>query len=308
MLRITTRATIALATLCVLAACNRKDATERETTTMATAPQNITVKSSDGTEISYDKVGSGPVLIVVTGASHFRKTDPHFAELARILSDQFTVINYDRRGRGMSGDNPPYSVRKEIDDIAALIAANGDRASLLGYSSGAVLAIEVAVAGLPVHKVIAYEPPIVVEGSGRDPDRSDLVPRLDAALARGDRREVIRIFFVESVGLSPEMYEGMMDSPAGEVNEAIAPTFIYDSRIVDGAYPHQKWPERYRTNKVPVLLLDGDQTFPFIPLGVNALSKVLANSSRKTLPGQDHGPKPEAIAPVIREFLGANLR
>jgi pimeloyl-ACP methyl ester carboxylesterase len=271
---------------------------------MATAPQDITVESRDGTEISYDKVGSGPVLIVVTGASQFRKTDPESAELAHILSDQFTVINYDRRGRGMSGDNPPYSVQKEIDDIAVLIAANGDRASLLGYSSGAVLAIEAAIAGLPIDRVIAYEPPIVVEGSGRDPDRSDLIPRLDAALARGDRREVTRIFFVESVGLLPEEHEDMMNSPSGEVLEGIAPSLIYDSRIVDGAYPDQKWPERYRTNKVPVLLLDGDQTFPFIPIGVNALSKVLANSSRKTLPGQGHGPEPEAIAPVIREFLG----
>jgi pimeloyl-ACP methyl ester carboxylesterase len=271
---------------------------------MATAPQNLAVKSWDGTEISYDRVGSGPILIVVSGASQFRKTDPKYAELARILSDQLTVINYDRRGRGMSGDNPTYSVRKEIDDIAALIDANGDRASLLGYSSGAVLAIEAAIARLPIDHVIAYEPPIVVEGSGRDPDRSDLIPRLEAALAKGDRREVTRIFFVDSVGLSTEMYEGMMNSPFGQVVEAIAPTLIYDSKITDGAYPDQKWPERYRTNKVPVLLLDGDQTFPFIPVGVDALSKVLANSSRKTLQGQDHGPKPEAIAPAIREFLG----
>jgi hypothetical protein len=120
----------------------------------------------------------------------------------------------------------------------------------------------------------------------------------------GTLLEATRIFFVESVGLSPEMYKGMMNSPSGQVLEAIAPTLIYDSRIVDGAYPNQKWPERYRTNEVPVLLLDGDQTFPFIPIGVNGLSKVLANSSRKTLPGQDHGPEPEAIAPAIREFLG----
>jgi pimeloyl-ACP methyl ester carboxylesterase len=301
---ITTRAMSALATLCALGACNPEDATEREAASMATAQHETTVESVDGTEISYDKVGSGPLLIVVMGASRFRKTTPEAAELAQILSDQFTVITYDRRGRGTSGDHPTYAVQKEIDDIAALIAANGDRASLVGYSSGAVLAIEAAVAGLPIDKVIAYEPPIVVEGSGRDPERSALIPRLDAALARGDRREVIRIFFVESVGLSPEEHENMMNSPSGEVLERIAPTLIYDSRIVDGAYPDQHWPERYRTNTVPTLLVDGDQTFPFIPIGVNALGKVLASSSRKTLPGQGHGPEPEAMAPVIREFLG----
>lgn len=263
------------------------------------------VASKDGTEIDYDKVGTGPVLIIVTGASQFRATDPALGELAKFLSDSFTVVNYDRRGRGESGDTPPYSVEREIDDIAALIAENGGRASLLGFSSGATLAIEAAVAGLPVDKVLAYEPPIVVEGSGVNPNRSALVPKLEAALAMGDRREVARIFFVESVGIPPESFEEMIGSPFGKVLEGIAPTLIYDSKIVDRAYPNQKWPERFATNKVPVLLLDGDRTFPFLPFGVNALSKVLANSSRRTLPGQDHGPAPEAIAPAIREFLGA---
>lgn len=263
------------------------------------------VTSKDGTQIAYDTVGSGPVLIQVTGASQFRGTDPKLGELANLLSDQFTVVDYDRRGRGESGDTPPYAVAKEIEDIAAIIAANGGRASLLGYSSGATLAIEAAVAGLPVDKVVAYEPPIVVAGSGRDPDRGYLVEKLDAALARGDRREVARIFFVESVGIPKEMFEGMMASPFGQVLQNIAPTLTYDAKIVDASYPNQKWPARYFTNKVPVLLVDGDKTFPFLPFGVNALHEVLAHSSRRTLPGQDHGPAPAAIAPAIREFLGA---
>ncbi len=277
----------------------------QESAGMATTTQGMTVKSRDGTLIAYDKVGSGPVLIVVSGASQFRAINPSFAEIARALSDQFTVVNYDRRGRGESGDTPPYSVQKEIDDIAALIAANGNRASLLGFSSGAVLAIEAAVAGLAVDKVIAYEPPIAVKGSGRDTNWGHLIPRLEAALGRGDRREVTRIFFMEGVGLTPDVYEGMMKPPSGPGLEAIAPTLIYDSRIVDGAYPNQTWPNRYRTNKVPVLLLSGDKTFPFIPFAADALSRMLANSSRGTLRGQDHGPKPEAIAPAVRKFLGA---
>ena len=82
-----------------------------------------------------------------------------------------------------------------------------------------------------------------------------------------------------------------------------APTLIYDSKIADAAYPNQKWPERFRSNKVPILLLDGEKTIPMIPVGMNALRKVLANSSRKTLAGQDHDPETEAIAPVIRQFL-----
>jgi pimeloyl-ACP methyl ester carboxylesterase len=277
--------------------------TTREITTMPVATENLTVRSTDGAEISYDKTGAGPVLILVAGASQYRSINPTFAELGRVLGDQFTVINYDRRGRGLSKDAEPYAVQKEVDDIGALIAANGGRASLLGFSSGAILAIEAAVAGLPVDKVIAYEPPFVVEGSGVDPNRSHLVPKLEAALASGDRREVTRIFFVESVGIPAAQYEGMMNSPAGKGIEAIAHTLIYDSKIADAAYPNQKWPERFRTNKVPTLLLNGDKTFPMIPYGVDALHKALGNSSRKTLPGQDHGVKAEAIAPAVRAFL-----
>ena len=153
--------------------------------------------------------------------------------------------------------------------------------------------------------LIAYEPPIAVKGSGRDTNWGHLIPRLEAALGRGDRREVTRIFFMEGVGLTPDVYEGMMKPPSGPGLEAIAPTLIYDSRIVDGAYLNQTWPNRYRTNKVPVLLLSGDKTFPFIPFAADALSRMLANSSRGTLRGQDHGPKPEAIAPAVRKFLGA---
>jgi pimeloyl-ACP methyl ester carboxylesterase len=262
------------------------------------------VTSKDGTSIDYSKVGNGPLLIIVTGASQFRGTDPSLGELAQLLADQFTVVTYDRRGRGKSGDTLPYAVEREIEDIAALIEANGGRASLLGYSSGATLAIEATVAGLPIDKAIAYEPPFVVEGSGRDPDRSGLVAKIDGALAAGDRREVARIFFVENVGIPPEAFEGMMASPFGETLLSIAPTLTYDTKIVDRAYPDQVWPERYRRNTVPVLLLDGDRTFPFLPFGVNALAKVLPNASRATLPGQDHGPAPQAIAPVIRDFLG----
>jgi pimeloyl-ACP methyl ester carboxylesterase len=270
-------------------------------------PQIIAKKaiSKDGTKIGYDKVGAGPLLIIVTGASQFRAINPKIGELAKLLSDRFTVVTYDRRGRGESGDTQPYSVEREIEDIGALIAENGGRASLLGFSSGAVLAIEAAVAGLPVDKVVAYEPPFVVEGSGANPNRSHLVPKLEAALSRGDRREVARIFYVESVGLPPEEFEKMMNSPQGKALEGIAPTLIYDSRIVDRAYPNQKWPARFAANKTPILLLDGDKTVPFLPYGVDALNEVLANSSRRTLPGQEHSPAPEAIAPVVREFLTA---
>ena len=113
-----------------------------------------TVTSKDGTAIAYTRTGAGPALIIVTGATAFRAFDPNLQRLADLLAAQFTVINYDRRGRGESGDarpyDPPNAPAREIEDIAALIAMAGGRASLLGFSSGSVLALEAAAAGLPV--------------------------------------------------------------------------------------------------------------------------------------------------------------
>ena len=101
----------------------------------------------------------------------------------------------------------------------------------------------------------------------------------------------------------PYVVHSLVGRGSAARRRAIAPTLIYDSKIADAAYPNQKWPERFRSNKVPSLLLDGEKTIPMIPVGMNALRKVLANSSRKTLAGQDHDPETEAIAPVIRQFL-----
>src|SRR5262245_60679083 len=104
------------------------------------------VTSRDSTEIDYTKVGTGPALIILFGATAFRGTSPEEATLARMLSPNFTVITYDRRGRGESGNTLPFLPQREIEDIAALIEMAGGRASVLGYSSGSVLSLEAAAA------------------------------------------------------------------------------------------------------------------------------------------------------------------
>src|SRR5215469_18778372 len=115
-----------------------------------------TVISKDGTPIAFDQLGEGVPIILVVGAFNTRSTG---APLAATRSDHFTVFNYDRRGRGDSGDTAPYAVEREIEDIAALIAAAGGSASLFGHSSGATLALKAAAAGLPVTRLVLYEPP-----------------------------------------------------------------------------------------------------------------------------------------------------
>src|SRR5215470_2057354 len=100
---------------------------------METKPSTVT--SKDGTGIVYDKIGHGPAVILVAGALCTRSfwCGP---ELANLLARRLTVYNYDRRGRGESGDTKPYAVAREIEDIEVLIDEAGGSAYLYGHSSG----------------------------------------------------------------------------------------------------------------------------------------------------------------------------
>src|SRR6185312_8903380 len=126
-----------------------------------------TVRSADGTEIAFDRLGSGPPVVLVCGGSVDRSDD---APLAELLSADLTVFNYDRRGRGDSGDTQPYAIEREVEDIGAVIEAAGGRANLWGSSSGAVLALIATARGVPVSKLALWEPPFIPEGVPKPPE------------------------------------------------------------------------------------------------------------------------------------------
>jgi pimeloyl-ACP methyl ester carboxylesterase len=261
------------------------------------------VTSKDGTEIAYSKVGNGPPLIVVTGATAFRAFDPNLAMLAGLLAPDFTVITYDRRGRGESGNTLPFSTKREIEDIAALVEKAGGRASLLGYSSGAVVALEAAAAGLPIDKLVMYEPPFVLPDSGFPPPAPDYVETLNRMTASGDK-DAAPAYFMQSLGMPPEAIEGAKASPMWPIMQSIGPTIAYDGQFMfDGYYTAGRFPERWKRATMPVLVLNGDASFPFMPAAADAVAAELPNATQKVLAGQDHGPKPEVMAPVLREFL-----
>ncbi len=116
--------------------------------------------SADGTTIAFDRTGDGPPVILVVGAFNDRSTG---APLAEALEGQLTVYNYDRRGRGASGDTQPYAIEREVEDLDALIHEAGGAASVFGYSSGANLALEAAARGLDIARLALYETPFLVD-------------------------------------------------------------------------------------------------------------------------------------------------
>src|SRR6266567_6310863 len=117
-----------------------------------------------GAQLSYEVTGSGPLLILIPGASGvgevFRPLTPH-------LSAQYQVVTYDRRGFSRSSlDGPQDSAHRlatDADDVRRLIEhLTGQPAIVFGNSSGALVALEV-ISHAPelVQTVVAHEPPAV---------------------------------------------------------------------------------------------------------------------------------------------------
>ena len=256
-----------------------------------------TVISKDGTSISYDKLGSGPAVVIVGGVLGDRSQQ---APVAELLAANFTVYNYDRRGHGQSGDTAPYAVDREIEDLDAIIAAAGSSAFVYGTSGCAVLSLEAAARGLgsKIKKLVIWEPPYIIDNS-RPPVPSDYKDQLVTMLAEGRRGDMVELFMVKAVGMPAEFVAPMRQAPWWQFNEMVAHTLVYDATLLgDYAMPT----DRLATVTVPTLVVDGG-TMPWMSHAADTVAKTLPNAQRHTLAGQPHNVAPEAIAPVLTEFF-----
>jgi pimeloyl-ACP methyl ester carboxylesterase len=251
--------------------------------------------SSDGTTIAFERSGDGPPVILVCGGSTDRTAN---APLSELLAEHFTVFNYDRRGRGDSGDTAPYAVEREIEDIDAVIAVAGGSASVYGTSSGAALALEAAASGLAITKLALWEPSYIVEGRPRPPaDTARIYAELVAAGRRGD---AVEYFMAKVVGLPPELVAEARKAPWWPAQEALAHTLAYDATIMgDYSLPA----ERVASVMVPTLVIDGGASFPWIRKTAQAIADIIPHAQRRTLEGQTHNVAAEAITPVLVEFF-----
>jgi pimeloyl-ACP methyl ester carboxylesterase len=255
-----------------------------------------TVTSADGTTIALDRTGDGPPVVLVCGGSVDRMSN---AGLAAALTDRFTVLNYDRRGRGDSGDTPPYQVQREVEDIDAVIAAAGGTAHLYGSSSGAALALEAAANGVPVDRLALWEPPYIPEGVPRPPaDTAKTYTELVDADRRGD---AVEFFMSKVVGLPDEFVAQARSSPFWGAQEALAHTLAYDATIMaDYTLPA----ERAAKVEVPTIAMAGGASFPWMSDTARALADVLPHGEVRILEGQTHDVSPDVMASVLTNFFG----
>lgn len=252
------------------------------------------VTSADGTQIAFDRSGSGPSLILVEPAAHFRGFSA-FDGLAPLLAEAFTVYRYDRRGRGESTDTPPYAPEREVEDIAALIDAAHGTAAAYGYSSGALLVLHVAAAGLPIRRMALLEPPLPEDDSVR-PD--PLTLELADLIAAGRRGDAVERFH-RAIGVPEEIIDGMRGTAAFEAMESVAPTLVYDCRVSDATTR-----DLLGKATIPALVLDSEGSGENLTGWAATVAARLPNGTHRSLPGEWHGIPDETLAPVLIEYLG----
>jgi pimeloyl-ACP methyl ester carboxylesterase len=270
------------------------------------------VTSKDGTRIAYDKMGKGPALILVGGALSARSGA---SELAGLLAPNFTVYSYDRRGRGESADtklfskpfsksfSKPDAIKREIEDMEALVDQAGSSAYVYGKSSGACLALEAASSlGDKVKKLVLYEAPYSEE-KGAAEEWKGLVSKIDKLLAADQRAEAVTKF-MKFVGAPDKAIEGMKASPAWPAMVAMAPTLAYDNAVVG---ENRSVPvERAAKVKAKTWVMDGGaslETMPFMRPTADKIAKAIPHARRHTVEGQGHDVDSKVLAPILVKFF-----
>jgi pimeloyl-ACP methyl ester carboxylesterase len=258
-----------------------------------------TVISKDGTTIAFDKVGQGPAVILVVGAFNDRSTG---TPVAQQLKKHFTVFNYDRRGRGDSGDTAPYVIEREIEDIQALIDEAGGSAYVFGYSSGAVLALKAAAQGLAISKMALYELPLLVDGV-QPQQWVDHPENLAELIKAGRRGDAVEYYQTKVIGIPEDIVAQLRQAPFRPALEAMAHTLVYEATILgDMSLPR----ELAAAVTVPTLAIAGGASFPFMRETAQVLANILPAGRARTLEGQTHDIVPAVLAPVLEQFFGGS--
>ncbi|MFI6905742.1 alpha/beta fold hydrolase [Nonomuraea sp. NPDC050394] len=268
------------------------------------------VTSADGTPIAYDRAGSGPAVILVGGALTSRAQGVgNNAPLAAELSARFTVYNYDRRGRGDSGDTRPYALEREIEDIEALVAEAGGTACLYGVSSGGGLVLEAAAAGVAVSRLAVYDVPYAVADHVYR-RTSAYVDRLGPVLTAGRLGDALELF-MRLAGSSEEEIEGAKASPYWTPLLPLAHTLAYDAAAVNhyrppaGRLAKITRPALVATSGVSPDAQAGMGGLPsdFFDRAAEAIRASVPHAERRVLAGQSHAPDPAEVAAMLTSFF-----
>lgn len=267
------------------------------------APSDLLyVVSADGTGIALEPVGDGPCELLLLPGGPARRD--RWAPVAARLDGLARCWLVDRRGKGDSGDTPPYTLDREEEDVIAAAARLHERAGrpvvVAGHSSGATVALRAAARDTPLAGLVLYEPPWPLEGPLQP---SALVDELDALIAAGDREGALVRALTEVVGVPGPVVEQMRGLPTWADRVAHVHTWPREMRALD-ALPRDL--AHLTRLDVPTLLLTGERSPRLLGNVVHALAAVLPDADVHVLVGEGHSAldtAPEAVADAVRAFL-----
>jgi pimeloyl-ACP methyl ester carboxylesterase len=271
----------------------------------ATAATTGTVVSADGTRIAYSRVGQGPAVLVIDGALCFRGSGPS-EKVAAALAAQYTVYTYDRRGRGASDDRTDlrtYDPQREIEDVAALVAEAGGTVSVLGISSGAMLAVLCAAQIPGITKAALYEAPFIVDDT-RAPAPADYLAQLTTAVDDGKPGDAVKTF-MRLVGMPGFLVALFPVFPGWSKMKKIAYTLCYDARIMGTTQSGAALPADgpWSALHIPTIVFGGGRSPQWMRNAAQALTAQIDGAEFLELPGQNHMIKAAVLAPALAEFF-----
>lgn len=257
-----------------------------------------TVISKDGSRIAYVKSGSGPAFILIDGAFCSKDFGPA-KKLAPQLAQHFTVFAYDRRARGDSGDNQPYAIEREIEDIAALIDKVGGSASIFAISSGAILALKAAASGLNIEKLALLEPPFV--GNKNGARAIDAFQQLKHLVDSGRKEEACKFYLRKVIGLPAIVPFVLSFTRDWAKMKANANSLPYDAALC-GDFSIPK--ELLKNVTTPSLVIASSKSPKTLQLPAKEVAELLPGGSFLTLKGKVHDVPPEILVPALVDFYG----
>jgi pimeloyl-ACP methyl ester carboxylesterase len=259
----------------------------------------FTVKSKDGTPIGFECTGQGPMLLFVHGGVGDRT---RWTPMFPLLSSKFTVCAMDRRGRGTSGDSPEYSLKKEAEDVAAVVNSRKGQAYVFGHSYGGVAALEAAFLTKRIAKLMLYEPPL------HEPADTGLVvaDQIQQLVRNGSLEQAFVLFQRTVVRQAPDEIEKMKSRPNWK---NLVATIAGQPRQMRALAAYKFDADRIKKLRIPTLLLLGtDTASPYLKQSIEALQQSLPNQRLVELENQGHNAMDggrQALADAIISFASA---
>lgn len=258
------------------------------------APERV--RSADGTSIAFWRTGRGRPLVALHGV-----TIDHSAwdGVRPALEQVATLVAVDRRGHGASEQGPAtHSLDREVADLAAVIAACPSPVDVLAHSYGGLVALEAARLGLPIDRLVVYEPSI-----DEDPSFPAMLDRIASLVDQEQTERAAETLLVERSGVPAQAIAAVRDLPLWPVVVRGVQVLPREGAAIIGYHFD---PERFVEVTIPTLILLGGQSPGWRHEAMRALDGTLPGSELRILADQGHlatHTAPELLAEEIVGFL-----